>query len=455
MQLALGYIFLLVVILAFVYAIFRPWLAFVLIIAFPVIEQALQGYFPILISYLTLFNYLIAGLVATTLALQFVRVPNLLKGCFNPVAKSIILVQAMSFASLLWTPDFATGYEYTVNRIPYTLLYMIMAPLLLTSLDDFRRIRVPLMILSCLALFAILIGPSTSFYGYRLMLNYTLTERANAGAFGDLGVLVLIVAALTTQSGVGRLVMPFQFFCGSFGFGMGLLSGARGQVLFGMVVAFLFIPVARRIKSTFGFLGIGIGSAALVGLLVLAAQLFITSDTQERWSLASFTDGFQLRFIIVSEAMKPWLQNPLSWMFGRGAGAFSTTGMVDTYPHNYIVEAITELGLVGFIFYMMVLYFTAKAGIGLFRRYRDDGIMRSPVAILCAFAVFYFAISLKQGTVHDPGLFWVWYLVIARLHAREADEPDWEAAEPDLEDGPGDDRVPDDGTDGARSDLVS
>ena len=41
MQLALGYIFLLVVILAFVYAIFRPWLAFVLIIAFPVFEQSI------------------------------------------------------------------------------------------------------------------------------------------------------------------------------------------------------------------------------------------------------------------------------------------------------------------------------------------------------------------------------------------------------------------------------
>ena len=154
MQLALGYIFLLVVILAFVYAIFRPWLAFVLIIAFPVFEQALQGYFPILVSYLTLFNYLIAGLVATTLALQFVREPGLLKGCFNPVAKSIILVQAMSFASLLWTPDITAGWEYTVNRIPYTLLYMVMAPLLLTSMDDFRRIRVPLMILSSIGLFA-------------------------------------------------------------------------------------------------------------------------------------------------------------------------------------------------------------------------------------------------------------------------------------------------------------
>ena len=45
LQLALGYIFLLVVILAFVYAIFRPWLAFVLIIAFPVIEQASRATF--------------------------------------------------------------------------------------------------------------------------------------------------------------------------------------------------------------------------------------------------------------------------------------------------------------------------------------------------------------------------------------------------------------------------
>ena len=350
----------------------------------------------------------------------------------------------MSFASLLWTTDFQTGYEFMVNRIPYTLLYMIMAPLPPTSLDDFRRIGVPLMILSCFALLAILISPAP-LYGYRLMLNYTLTERANAGAFEDLGVgpdrrRPDHPVRWGARGAVPVLLRELRARHGS-------LSGARGQILFGMVVAFLFIPVAEGQGNTFGFQDRDRQRDAGRALLI-AAQLFITSDTQERWSLASFTDGFQLRFLIVSEAMKPWLQNPLSWVFGRGAGAFSTTGMVDTYPHNYIVEAITELGLVGFVFYLMVLYFTTKAGLGLFRRYRDDGIMRSPVAILCAFAVFYFAISLKQGTVHDPGLFWVWYLVIARLYAREGGEVVWDDA--DHDDDPEGEWGPDDGPEDSR-----
>ena len=127
--------------------------------------------------------------------------------------------------------------------------------------------------------------------------------------------------------------------------------------------------------------------------------------------------------------------------------------IADTYPHNYIVEALTELGIAGFIFYMMVLYFTIKAGRGLFRRYRYDSVMRSPVAILCAFGIYYFAISLKQGTVHDPGLFWVWYLVIARLYAREGGEVDWSEPEDDLEN---DHEVDyDDELDGPRSSALS
>lgn len=416
MSAAFGYIFLVVVVGAFAAAIVRPWLAFTLIVCFPVIEQALQGYFPVLITYLTLFNYLIAGIVALTLAVRFFSNPGMLSGALNPVSKSVALLLVLSWASLLWTPERENGLSLTVDRAPYVLLYLIMAPLLITSLDDFRRLRLPLMVLGCLALIGILLGPQTIFYGTRLMLQYSTTEVANANALGELGALVMVFAVLTTQIGVGRLVVPFQFAAGIFGIGMGLLSGARGQVLAAGFIAFLFFPVARRVKNNFGYLGLGIGSVSVAVLLLLSVQFFIVSDNLDRWSVYSLVDGFQLRWLIVSEAMKPWLANPLSWFFGRGAGAFVTTGLVDTYPHNHIVEALTELGLIGLTFYTLIIWFTVKSALGLFNIYRDDSDMRSSVAVLCAVALFFFLISLKQGTIHDPGTVFLWYLVIARVY---------------------------------------
>ena len=111
MQAALGIAFLIVVIGAFAAAIVRPWLAFVLIVCFPVIEQTLQGYFPLFIAYQTLFNFLIAGVVALTLTVRFLKDPGMLAGAFNPVSKLIILLQILSFTSLLWTPSFENGYQ--------------------------------------------------------------------------------------------------------------------------------------------------------------------------------------------------------------------------------------------------------------------------------------------------------------------------------------------------------
>ena len=431
MSVALGYIFLVVIVVAFLVAIVRPWLAFVLIVCFPVIEQALQGYFPVMITYLTLFNYLIAGVVAVSLLVRFSSNPEMLSGALNPVSKTLVLLLSLSWISLFWTPELENGLSLTVNRFQYTLLYIIMAPLLITSLDDFRRLRLPLIALGCLALVGILFGPKTQFYGTRLMIQYSSTEVANAGALGELGALILVFAVLTTQAGVGRLVVPFQAAAGIFGMGMGLLSGARGQVLAGGLIAFLFFPVSRKVKNNFGYLGLGLGAAFVVLLIYISVQFFITSDNLDRWSINSLTDGFELRFLIVLEALKPWVTSPLNWFFGRGAGAFITAGLEDTYPHNYIIEALTEMGLVGLFLYLMILFFTIKSAIGLFNLYRDDTEMRSAVALLCAIAVFFFLISLKQGTIHDPGTVFLWYLVIARVYWYERRQADLEADEYD------------------------
>ena len=83
----------------------------------------------------------------------------------------------------------------------------------------------------------------------------------------------------------------------------------------------------------------------------------------------------------------------------------------------------------------MILFFTIKSAIGLFNLYRDDSKMRSAVALLCAVAVFFFLISLKQGTVHDPGTVFLWYLVIARVYWYERRQADLAAEDydPDLD----------------------
>ena len=65
--------------------------------------------------------------------------------------------------------------------------------------------------------------------------------------------------------------------------------------------------------------------------------------------------------------------------------------------------------------------------------------MRSSAALLCAVSAFFFLISLKQGTVHDPGFVMMWYLVLGRVYWFEQQALEDHLDEHDHEDLDGDD----------------
>ena len=441
MESVLGAILLILVIGSFAAAVVRPWICFALLIAYPVVEQGLQGYFPFFVSNRSMFNFMIAGVVALTVAVRLIRDRDALIGVFNPVQVLGYTLLFVSYMSLLWTPELDQGLEFTFYRLPYTLLYTFLAPVLLSSILDFERLRLPLIFIASASLLLFLLSPVAQFYGTRLVIHYGMDQRGNAGVVGELGAIVLIFAALSNFRGLGKLGLPFQLAAGLFGLGMGLLSGARGQVLFGGLIAFLFYPLSRKIKDALGFFGLGFGIIFILGIIYGALQFFITDENIDRWTSESLQGGFGGRWDIVMEAFAPWVRNPMAWIFGRGAGAFLTENSDHVYPHNHPVEALTEIGFIGFTIYALMMIFTLKSALGLYRMYGQDEARRGSLAILFGLSLFCFLLSLKQGSVHYLGFLYVFHFLIAKIYVYECTMAE-RAAEIDDEFEEGDEEPP-------------
>lgn len=401
----------------FTYAIWRPWICFTLVLVFPVIEQSIQSYIPFFQNpaNFSLLNFVIAGLVGVTVLVRFTKSPDSFRFFLNPVFILALLLQVFSYMSLSWSPDYENGFTLSLANYPYAILYIVFTPLLLSSLDDFKRVRLPITLIGSIALIFFFFGPTVRLMGTRLVSYITATESSNPLILARVGVTVLLTSLLTRTEGLARWVTPALLAAGLFGLGMAILSGSRGQVIIGVLVVGMLYPFAREVKSLKNFFSLFLGLFVLFGLIYVTVSLFITGANMERWTGESITGGALGRIQLVGETLQPWLDSPQSWLFGNGAGAFSTLGFSDKYPHNQPVEVLTELGLVGFSIYLAMLFFLVKYAMELFRISGRSTDHRSSATILIGIALFGFLLTLKQGTIHNSGVDMMVYIVIARL----------------------------------------
>ena len=151
----------------FTYAIWRPWICFTLVLIFPVIEQSIQSYIPFFQdpSKFSLLNFVIAGLVGITVSVRFINAPQTLRYFLNPVFILALLLQVFSYVSLAWTSEYDNGFALSLANYPYAILYIIFTPLLLSSLDDFRRVRIPITVIGSIALIFFFFGPTVRLLG--------------------------------------------------------------------------------------------------------------------------------------------------------------------------------------------------------------------------------------------------------------------------------------------------
>jgi O-antigen ligase len=215
------------------------------------------------------------------------------------------------------------------------------------------------------------------------------------------GLIVAIYAVLTATRAWTRMaavaVLPLLT--------VGLLAaGSRGPVvafLVGAVVLVALTSTRGRAQQRLLLAGGGLLGAAIVVPLVLPSSAIGRAVS----ALLGGTSGLSTngRAELWSQAFTSFSQHPF---LGVGTGGFSAINPVGLYPHNILLEAAVELGIVGALLVAGIL---VGAGRRLYWAWRGArGRDRIDAAILATLFTTALVNALFSGAIQDNREIWVW-----------------------------------------------
>lgn len=168
-------------------------------------------------------------------------------------------------------------------------------------------------------------------------------------------------------------------------------TGSRGPLL----VFFLLYLFDRMLTIQFEKAMRGLGAIAVMGLLMVSVLQILPPEMAERFTLASLTSQSHEgdRLFLFSLAIELITNNPNGIGMGNMSGFFWLNA-----PHNIILEAILDLGIVFALPYLAVLFFAlGRAVIFL----KSDN---QPNRFLGGWFLFYFGNSMMGGEMSFPSM---------------------------------------------------
>lgn len=408
--------------------ILKPQWALLLVLTFLPLEQLLGSYIPLLARKSWITNVSVGLVAMFALGIEFLRGQKPLNGYFNTTWMLVFLLYVFTAFGIFWSPVPEAGRYFLRTGFPYYMLLLVILPGLIRDLENIRKFVVPFMIIGSAIIFFILNSPRTEIYAGRLFVDLSQStgsssDRASPLTTAELGGAILIVAALFKPSRFAKPVLLLRIASIFAGMGIMVLSGTRGQLLFAVALSVAFFPVAYQIKNTAQFVLTSGAVGMLCGIFYLAIKVFFVSgDSSARWSAAGLSQGMSSRMYYATTMLGEYAGNPGALIGGLGSGAFNAYVDENTenylYPHNLIIEVLTEHGLIGFGILLGIFLTTGLAALRLFRCYRDDPVYRPVLAILLALCAYVTLISLKQGSYAIIPVPFYWYLVLTKIDRR-------------------------------------
>ena len=421
--------------LVFGFSIIRPGLAVASAVTMFPVEQMLQGYIDYLRSTrvgLLLVNVIVLATSALCVIRSSIRMPRPFLGFLNPSMGMVIGLLIWSVLSIAWSPSKEKALASVAENTPYILLLVGMGGFLLhdlRSLDSFCR---SLLLIATAASLFVLISPE--FVNRWGRLGFAIgfeNERSNPLALGELGGVAMIAGLLLRdQKGRFGLFWNLLRLTGmGVGLALGIQSGSRGQVIFAVVVAAFFFPVAAPVKDVRRFILTLLGLGTLGGATLILMNTLLYGFEAQRFTLdellygQSSTQGRAQNVLVLVVA---WAKNPFFWIFGLGYYAFSDlySAKTDPYSHVLIADAIFELGIPGIALLGGLMIRAGRDYYQLFGEVSNRPAARAAVAILGALACYYVLLVNKQGYLWGSGIFFLLMSAPARLLARMTLDPD-------------------------------
>jgi hypothetical protein len=380
--------------------------------------QWAQTSIPMLAAHPLISNYLVGSTLVFALFVTLVQQKPLLQR--YPTAGWLSLgLLFYCLISILWSINPEETWNELVGRGPYMVVTVILCPLLIADSRDAKVAMNTLVIFGSVLVAALLLTSDFTRRGVESIGDYG--AGLNPLGLASMGIYVAVAATLLNFRGFGRLLQFLRWGMVALALMLVIFTQSRGQFLAGFLVLVAFLPISRRIRNKWGFLGSMVGLMIVVGL---SFWLVSTFGHGRRWELTNMIDNFyQTRLEPAHTLLTYWLNsNPIHWLLGLGSSASFDTRILGMYPHVVMVEVLAELGLIGFSMFMGLIYVTARSTRRLAARVRHDPVQRGVLAAVSALFWLNFIISFKQGSLLQSLDMLLFAIVLGRFELAVRDE---------------------------------
>lgn len=374
-----------------------PWFAIAMLLMVPLVKPAAVTYVPFFrFVDLTVLVNVVVGLVGIWAYMRSrdtnekLYIPWSMLFCIGTVALVFVV-------GLLWTPAPDYGAQKLQRFMGIGLPFLVLPAFFIRSTRHGMGVLHILIIVSALVAFMLIFEPQSVLEAKRYGIHYG--RRTFFGSDPNTPAVVIIVGMLpllmAISTGVAsKWLKLFGFVLFPLCLAAILVSGSRANLL-GLFISLLFLPFLS--KGTLSNKGLFLLLLFTSGI-ILIAFLLPSMEGQipvERW--LGFSDQLQ-KGDLASSRTQAWifcLENAWDKYFflGHGPGSYAFDFLkkdAALWPHNIVLEALYEAGIVGFIaiftFFVLCVH-TAWRGMRSSRTAEDRLLVAAPIAIVLSVTV--------------------------------------------------------------------
>jgi hypothetical protein len=376
--------------LCLIYLYKKPQVVLGLLFGMYAVEQILSRNIPIFAGNQLLYNYFIG--IISVLAIVF----SVLRSGFPRIMLSNVVLLFIflmySWSSLFWTPAPDAAFHSMIHFTLEGVLGFSLPFFVIRQLKDFNIVITVIAAYGVLVALSLLLFPVEGIAGRVLLIEEgTVLSPANM-----MGTAMIFVAAIDKEH-FGIYSKLKYFILLLFAIGV-FISGARTQFFLGVFLSIAILLSNKAPLKTLITAGIGFSIAALIVTMafpdLIEEQLTVSSSRYA--SADAFSQGYDDRLLNVKECFtfeKPFTGHGImGWAYMRfGKDIYM-------YPHNSVAQVYYELGLIGMVLFLSIIYKSYKLGYSNFKKYSYNQNDKQLVLALLAYLTFSFLISLKQGT---------------------------------------------------------
>ena len=376
------------------------------------LEQWIQGISPITVQYAWLTNSATAGLVFLGLLIRAkqtcIRIDS-----GGIVFLLVILLFSLAFLSISWSPDPDQAVRQWWKTAPYLVVAILASPFLISTAKDLEIAMLSTLVLGANIIFLILLTGSWSHEGRSHLILGNGALAGNPLAIAELSGFVAILAVILRSRFVPQGLHYAAWLIVVPALCLTVRSGSRGQFI-GALVAGLFVLLlgqTRFNQRQVVLRWVACGTFIMVGVMTL--QYFQTDGFRWQWHDMKyhFTYG---RIAPSIELLQAWFRGyPFEWLVGLGNSAsFEILGI---YPHCVPAEILSEEGILGFLFFMGVLWISITNIFSARRVLCSEPASFNAVMALAGLWFFAVILSMKQGSLLGQPLTYTFAIILARV----------------------------------------